>query len=101
MLGYLGDDVVTTHLRRESCTTNCQCIALGAATCKNNFRGCAGKQLSYLLPRHAYSLSRCMGIVVSARRIAKVLREIRKHGIDDSWINRRRRVIIEINRAAL
>src|SRR5215469_818968 len=101
VFGHLRDEMLTVRLPCQSRTTNGKSIALGPSSGEDDFSRSTGKQSGNLLPGR---LDSCVGYVrieVRAGRIAKVDRQIRQHGFDNSWVNWRCPIVVEIDRTML
>src|SRR5215470_14011427 len=97
VFGHLRDDMLAAPGLGQGRTTNGKGIALGPSAGKDDFSRGTRKQTGNLLPGRLDSRVWRLRVEVCAGRIAKVCRQVRQHGLHDMWINRRGRVIVEID----
>src|SRR5882724_4619109 len=93
MLNSRSDDMLPRFRKAE----NCQVIALGAATGKDNLRRPASQQGRYRLARTLHRRPRLLSVVMDGRCVAKALPETGLHSRKDFGQDRRCSVIVEIN----
>src|SRR5881396_295910 len=99
VLDGLGDDVVALFAEHFRDALDHQIVGLSRAAREDDFLWRGIDQRSDLLARGLHGLlARPAKRMVAAGSIAEFLGEIRQHGIDDTGINRRGRVIVHVNR---
>ena len=94
-----GDDVIALLAVHLGDALDRQVVRFGGAAREDDFLGVGADQIGDLLAR---LFDRLFGFpperMVAARRVAEVLREVRQHRLDDARIDRRRRVIVHVDR---
>ena len=98
MLDGLRDDVIALFAIHFRDTLDHQVVAFGRAARKNNFLRSRANQRSDLSAGifHGFFAGPAER-VVTACRIAELVAKIRQHRFQNARINRRRRMIVEIN----
>src|SRR5260370_19823622 len=101
VLGYLCDDMITTCAVCQGNSVHSQIITLRTATGEDDFSRGTSQQLGDLSSRSVYGLVGSLSVAMCARWVAKVMREIRQHGLDDGRVHRCGGIVIEVDRAIL
>ena len=78
---------------------NRQIVAFGATAGEDDFRRPAPEQRRHRFPRTLHRCPRLLPMMMDGRRVAKVLREVRPHGLKNLRQHWRGRVIVEIDSA--
>ena len=99
VLGDAGDDVIALLAIHLGDALDREVVRLGRAAREDDFLRVGANQVGDLF---AGLLDRLFGLpskrMVAARRIAEVLGEVRQHRLDHARIDRRRRVIVHVDR---
>ena len=97
MLDGCSDDMVAFVAVLIRCTFYSPVVGLGATAGKNHFRSVAVEQCCHLAARLFDGFARVHTVAVRARRVAKILFQIRTHGGSHLPVDGRSSVVIEIN----
>ncbi len=98
VLGGGGDDMVALVTIGPGNPFQSQVIRFRCTTGQNNLFWLGTNEGGNLLAGGMHRLFGFPAITVrTARRIAKLLREVRHHRVEDCWLNGRRGVMIEVN----
>ena len=77
---------------------NCEIAGLGTAGREDDFSGIAIEQRGDLFARALHRRVRPNAVYVAAGRIAEMLAQIGQHGFYDIWQQRRRAVVVQVDR---
>ncbi len=98
VLGGGGDDVVAAIAQRVGDAFERQVVGLGRAAGEDDLPGRCADEVGDLGPRRVHRLLRVPAVgVLAARGIAEVLGEKRQHRLEHARVNRRRRVIVQVD----
>ncbi len=99
VLGDARDDVIALLAVHLGDALDREVVRLGRAAGEDDFLGVRADQIGHLLAR---LVDRLFGLpaerMVAARRVAEVLGEVRQHRLDHARIDRRRGVIVHVDR---
>src|SRR5215831_10471734 len=98
MLRHLRDDVIAAVAASHRHTLNGKIVAFTSACGENDFVGRTADKISHTLAGRIHSLASRLTIPMTAGRITKVFRKIRRNCASDFRIDGSGPVVVQVNR---